>query len=73
MSVIITSHNNAECLRRNLPSFLMQAYDNFEVIVVDECSEDDTAEGLTNSKAMPHSVIWIRKVHNQGKHMNVIR
>ena len=41
VSVIITSHNNAECLRRNLPSFLMQAYDNFEVIVVDECSEDD--------------------------------
>lgn len=47
VSVIITSHNNAECLRRNLPSFLMQAYDNFEVIVVDECSEDDTQDVLT--------------------------
>ena len=46
VSVIITSHNNAECLRRNLPSFLMQAYDNFEVIVVDECSEDDTQDVL---------------------------
>lgn len=46
MSVIITSHNNAEYLRQNLPSFLMQAYDNFEVIVVDECSEDDTQDVL---------------------------
>ena len=46
VSVIITSHNNAEYLRQNLPSFLMQAYDNFEVIVVDECSEDDTQDVL---------------------------
>ena len=46
VSVIITSHNNAECLRRNLSSFLMQQYDNFEVIVVDECSEDDTQDVL---------------------------
>ena len=29
--------------------------------------------GSDKFKAMPHSVIWIRKVHNQGKHMNVIR
>lgn len=46
VSVIITAHNNAEALRRNLPSFLMQAYDKFEVIVVDECSEDDTQDVL---------------------------
>lgn len=47
VSVIITSHNNAECLRQNLSSFLMQEYDNFEVIVVDECSEDDTQDVLS--------------------------
>lgn len=46
VSVIITAHNNAEALKRNLPSFLMQAYDKFEVIVVDECSEDDTQDVL---------------------------
>lgn len=46
VSVIITSHNNADLLKRNLPSFLMQHYDNFEVIVVDECSEDDTQDVL---------------------------
>lgn len=47
ISVIITAHNNAEALKRNLPSFLMQAYDKFEVIVVDECSEDDTQDVLS--------------------------
>lgn len=46
VSVIITSHNSAESLKRNLPSFLMQEYPNYEVIVVDECSEDNTQEVL---------------------------
>ena len=46
VSVIITAHNNAEALRKNLPSFLMQAYGKYEVIVVDECSEDDTQDVL---------------------------
>ena len=47
VSVIITSNNRAEELRKNLPYFLNQEDTNFEVIVVDECSEDETQEVLT--------------------------
>ena len=46
VSVIITSHNHAEALRKNLPDFLTQSYSNYEVIVVDECSGDNTLEVL---------------------------
>lgn len=46
VSVIITSNNRAEELKKNLPYFLNQEDPNFEVIVVDECSEDDTQEVL---------------------------
>lgn len=46
VSVIITSNNRAEDLRENLPYFLEQNYPEFEVIVVDECSEDDTQDVL---------------------------
>lgn len=46
VSVIITSHNRAEQLRRNLPRFLDQDYPDYEVIVVDECSEDETEDVL---------------------------
>lgn len=46
VSVIITSHNNGASLKENLPSFLMQTYSKYEVIVVDECSEDDTQDVL---------------------------
>ncbi|MDY9917344.1 Glycosyltransferase, catalytic subunit of cellulose synthase and poly-beta-1,6-N-acetylglucosamine synthase [Porphyromonadaceae bacterium KH3R12] len=42
ISVIVTSKNNAEELGRNLPSILEQDYPNFEVIVVNSGSTDDT-------------------------------
>lgn len=46
VSVIITSHNCAEQLEKNLPYFLTQNYEDYEVIVVDDCSEDDTESVL---------------------------
>ena len=48
VSVIITSSNKAEELKENLIAFLEQDYPNFEIIVVDECSEDNTQEVLAD-------------------------
>ena len=42
ISVIVTSKNNAEELARNLPFILEQDYPDFEVIVVNSGSTDDT-------------------------------
>lgn len=42
VSVIICARNEAENLKNNLPSFLEQDYPNFEVVVVDHDSTDDT-------------------------------
>ena len=42
VSVVIYAHNGADYLRESLPFFLRQDYPNFEVIVVNEASEDDT-------------------------------
>lgn len=46
VSVIITSSNREWDLKNNLESFLTQDYPEYEVIVVDECSEDDTQDTL---------------------------
>ncbi len=46
VSVIICARNEAENLRNFLPSILEQDYPDFEVIVVDDCSEDDTYKVL---------------------------
>ena len=55
ISVIITSNNRAEELKENLCFFLEQDYPDFEVIVVDECSEDNTQEVLAEmQQKYPH-------------------
>ncbi len=46
VSVIICARNEAENLRRFLPSILEQDYPEYEVIVVNDCSEDNTYDVL---------------------------
>ena len=48
VSVIITCSNKAELLKQNLSAFLEQEYPFYEVIIVDECSEDDTQDVLSD-------------------------
>lgn len=44
VSAILTTHNRAELLPRALDSVLVQTYENMEVVVVDDGSDDDTPE-----------------------------
>ncbi len=46
VSVIICAKNEAHNLRQFLPSILTQDYPEYEVIVVNDCSEDETQEIL---------------------------
>lgn len=46
LSVIICARNEAENLEKNLPFILEQKYPEFEVIVVNDCSTDDSDEIL---------------------------
>jgi len=46
VSVIICARNEAENLQKNLPSILGQKHEDFEVIIVNDCSTDNTEEVL---------------------------
>lgn len=51
MSIIVACHDNAYELERNLPALLDQQYPDFEVVVVDESSSDDTDNVLKQLKS----------------------
>lgn len=55
VSVVICAHNEATNLRKNLPKVLMQDYPKFEVLVVDDASEDESFAVLTQmQEEYPH-------------------
>ena len=54
-AIIVTAQNQADALRRNLPPLLGQDYPDYEVIVADMASDDDTAQVLEGLEyAHPH-------------------
>src|SRR3989344_8773435 len=47
ISVIIPTYNRALMVKRAIESVLAQSYENFEIIVADDGSTDDTKEALS--------------------------
>ena len=66
VSVIICAKNEAENLRKNLPAVLEQDFPDFEVIVVDDCSTDDTLNVLTDLK-QTNTHLKITSIENNDK------
>jgi glycosyltransferase involved in cell wall biosynthesis len=46
VSVIITSYNHAEYLKQRLDTIIAQTYKNLEIIVIDDCSSDNSLDIL---------------------------
>ena len=51
ISIIITAKNEADNLRKNLPEILNQDYHNFQVVVVNNSSTDNTSNVLDELKS----------------------
>lgn len=51
VSVIIAARNEAVNLEKHLPAFLAQDYPDFEVVVVNDCSYDDSEDVLKDLQA----------------------
>lgn len=44
ISIILPSYNGAKYISRSIESVLMQDFDDFELIIIDDCSTDETLE-----------------------------
>ena len=64
VSIVLPTYNRARLLRRAVQSILNQTYQNFEVIVVDDCSSDNT-ENVVKSFC-DERIRYIRHERNRG-------
>ena len=69
VSVIITTHNRKDLLKRALASVLNQTYHDLECIVVDDASDDGTSEMLKNM----FGIVYIYIPKNEGHGANHAR
>ena len=66
ISVIIPSYNRANIIERSAKSVLNQTYKDIELIIVDDCSSDNTEEVVAEFAKYDSRVRYIRHEKNQG-------
>jgi glycosyltransferase involved in cell wall biosynthesis len=66
ISVNVTTYNRAHLLSRCLESVVNQTYDNLEIIVVDDCSTDNTREIVEQFQQKDNRIKYYRHETNKG-------
>ena len=66
VSVIIPNYNHANYLEKRLDSVFSQTYDTFEVIILDDCSTDNSLEIINKYSDNPHISSIIVNNRNSG-------
>jgi hypothetical protein len=64
VSVLITTYNRSGLLRRAINSVLMQDFRDYEIVVIDDCSPDDTRNVVASLK--DERIRYIRNETNIG-------
>jgi len=66
VSVIIPNYNHAPYLRQRIDSVLNQTYQDFELILLDDCSTDNSKEVLLSYKGHPKVTHLVFNEQNSG-------
>lgn len=66
ISVIMPTYNRAYVLNNAIDSVLGQTYDDWELIVVDDCSSDDTGNVVRKYMQRDSRIKYIRQEKNKG-------
>ncbi|WP_157014691.1 glycosyltransferase [Mesorhizobium xinjiangense] len=71
ISVIVPNFNHARFLERRIDSILAQSYRNFEIIILDDCSSDDSRNIIESYRTRFPNLI--RAIFNEKNSGNVFR
>ena len=66
VSVVLTSYNLDQCIHRALRSIQNQSLKNIEIIIVDDCSTDNTAEIIKQFQKEDPRIILIEHESNES-------
>lgn len=67
VSIIMISHNNANYVEESINSVLAQTYTNWELLVIDDASTDNTLEFLLGFLRKDRRITVTQNVFNKGK------
>lgn len=65
VTVLVPSFNHGRYLKQRIESVIQQTYPNVELIVIDDCSEDDSDEVIKSLQAQ-YGFKYIRNTRNSG-------
>ena len=66
ISIIITIYNQVNCFYRALRSVQNQSLQNLEIIIVDDCSTDNSLEILQKYQEEDNRIILLKHLYNYG-------
>lgn len=66
VSVIVCSKNEAENLRKNIPQWLAQKYHDFEIVLINDASRDDTKEVIEEFAEQHPSIVQVHVENNEA-------
>ena len=66
ISVVLPAYNAAETIGRAVESVLAQSCAEFELIIVDDCSEDRTPDVIAQFSTVDRRIVFLRQVTRSG-------
>lgn len=66
ISIIVPTYNRSEFLIRCVDSVLEQDYENLEIIIINDCSTDNTSEVVKSKYGNNNKVVYIENETNLG-------
>lgn len=66
LSIIMSVYNNEKTLSLTLDSVLSQTYQDFEFIIVDDCSTDNSAKIIETYQQIDNRIVFIKNEINLG-------